>query len=82
MFFDLETTGFDRPIRPVQVLKILDEGEGTVSKMAYFKDLVFQSPTQFNPICGPKSCKRNKLETSALPLVYFPLRSLKYSLKV
>ena len=32
MFFDLETTGFDRPIRPVQVLKILDEGEGTVSK--------------------------------------------------
>ena len=28
MFFDLETTGFDRPIRPVQVLKILDEEEG------------------------------------------------------
>ena len=28
VFFDLETTGFDRPIRPVQVLKILDEGHG------------------------------------------------------
>ena len=28
VFFDLETTGFDRPIRPVQVLKNLDEGEG------------------------------------------------------
>ena len=28
MFFDLETTGFDRPIRPVQVLRILDEAEG------------------------------------------------------
>ena len=27
MFFDLETTGFDRPIRPVQVLKILDKGD-------------------------------------------------------
>ena len=28
VFFDLETTGFDRPIRPVQVLKVLDESEG------------------------------------------------------
>ena len=42
---------------------------------------LFHSPTDSNPICVPKSCKRNKLEISLLPLVYSSLTSLKYSQK-
>ena len=48
MFFDLETTGFDRPIRPVQVLKVLDESEGIYNTYVIH---AFSNLKQFNIIC-------------------------------